>query len=92
MADWTLFAAVGIGVLLILAWIGLDEQRRAWKRALRRRRCPHLNPCLDGTYRGREPGWARKVYYCPDCKHLWSRRIPVAGEEWSRLNDPEPGR
>ena len=75
MPDWTVFAAVGVGVLLILAWIGSDEQRREWKQALRRRRCAHPNPCPDATYRAREPGWAREVYYCPDCKHLWSRRI-----------------
>jgi hypothetical protein len=90
MADWAVFAGAGIGGLLILAWIGSDEKRRQWKRALRRRRCPHPHPCLDGTYRAREPGWAREVYYCPDCKHLWSRRISVPGDEWSRLSDAAP--
>ena len=90
MTDWTVIAAVGVGALLILAWMGLEERRRQWKRALRRRRCSHPEPCLDGRYRGREPGWAREIYYCPDCKHLWARRVPVALEEWARLSEAEP--
>ena|ERR1051326_7984348 len=86
MADWTVAAAVGIGLLLVLAWIGSDEVRRQWRRALRRRRCPHPEPCLEGQYRDAERGWAREVYYCPDCKHLWARRVSVSEEEWSGLD------
>jgi hypothetical protein len=90
MADWTLIVAGGAGLLLVLAWIGLEDQRRHWKRAARRRHCPHVAPCLDGRYRGRDPGWAREVYYCPDCKHLWARRVSVTLDEWERLSEREP--
>jgi hypothetical protein len=89
MPDWTLIAAVGIGLLLILCWIGLEEPRRRWKRSRTRRRCAHRDPCLEGTYRSPEPGWARQVYYCPDCKHLWARRLPITPEEWERLQAEE---
>ena len=90
MTDWSLIAAGGAGGLLILAWIGLEERRRQWKRAAHRRGCRHPDPCLDGRYRSREPGWAREVYYCPDCKHLWACRVQVALEEWERLSEREP--
>jgi hypothetical protein len=89
MTDWTLIAAVGLGLLLILGWIGSEELRRQWKRALRRRRCPHPDPCLDGVYRSRQPGWAREVRYCPDCKHMWARRVQVSDEEWARLGSQD---
>jgi hypothetical protein len=85
MPDWTVIAAVVVGLVFILAWIGSEEARRGWKRALRRRRCGHPDPCLEGAYRGAERGWSREVYYCPDCKHLWARRVRVSDAEWEQL-------
>ena len=90
MTDWTVIAAVGVGLVLILGWIGLEEPRRRWRRAMRRRRCPHQDPCVEGVYRGSERGSARKVYYCPDCKHLWARRITVTDTEWEQLAEQDP--
>jgi hypothetical protein len=92
MTDWTVIAGVGVGLLLILGWISLEEPRRRWKRAVRRRRCSHPDPCVDGVYRSSKRGWARKVYYCPDCKHLWAQRIAVPDAEWERLDVPGPQR
>jgi hypothetical protein len=88
MGDWTVVVAAGVGLLVVLGWIGFEERRRHWKRARRRRRCPHPNPCLEGVYRSREPGWAKEVHYCPDCKHLWARRVPISEAEWSRMEEP----
>jgi hypothetical protein len=86
MGESTIILTVGLGALLILVWIGSEEARRQWKRALRRRRCPHPVPGLEGTYRSRRPGWVRQVYYCPDCKALWARRVRVTEAEWRQLH------
>jgi hypothetical protein len=92
MPDWTVIAAAGLGLMLILGWIGTEEARRGWKRARRRQQCRHQDPCLEGTYRGSERGWAREVYYCPDCKHLWAQRVQVSDAEWERLSEQGPAK
>ena len=91
MGDSTIILTIGLGMLLILVWIGSEEARRHWKRVLRRRRCPHPAPGLDGTYRSRRPGWARQVYYCPDCKAVWARRVRVSEDEWAHLRQVGSG-
>jgi hypothetical protein len=85
LTQWLTWIVLVALAVLVFLWLQTDSLRLSGQGRRRRVRCPHRDPGIDRVRPLETPGEVKTVYYCPDCKSLWSEVSEVSREEWDRL-------